>query len=107
MTGRRLRERDADRCGRARRALDDGRGGRRRAEQRERREQREIARAESERLATFYFDEFRKNGMTVSAPPPQALKDGFKKIGAELAADWEKRAGADGAALLKAFRAGS
>jgi TRAP-type C4-dicarboxylate transport system substrate-binding protein len=63
--------------------------------------------AESARLATFYFDEFRKNGMTVSAPPPAALKEGFKKIGEELTIDWQKRAGPDGEALVKAYRTGS
>jgi TRAP-type C4-dicarboxylate transport system substrate-binding protein len=63
--------------------------------------------AESARLATFYFDEFRKNGMTVSAPPPPALKAGFQKFGEELTKDWLKRAGAEGEALVKAYRTGS
>ena len=63
--------------------------------------------AESAKLATFYFDEFRKNGMTVSAPPPPALKAGFQKFGEELTKDWLKRAGADGEALIKAYRTGS
>lgn len=61
--------------------------------------------AESEKLTGFYLDEFKKNGMTVSAPSP-ALKDGFKKIGEELAKDWLKRAGPDGQAALDAFRKG-
>lgn len=63
--------------------------------------------SESARLATFYFDEFRKNGMTVAAPPPPALKAGFQKFGEELTKDWLKRAGADGEALIKAYRTGS
>ncbi len=63
--------------------------------------------ADSARLATFYFDEFRKNGMTVAAPPPPALKAGFQKFGEELTKDWLKRAGADGEALVKAYRTGS
>ena len=63
--------------------------------------------SESARLATFYFDEFRKNGMTVAAPPPPALKAGFQKFGEELTKDWLKRAGADGEALVKAYRTGS
>jgi len=62
--------------------------------------------AESAKLATFYFDEFRKNGMTV-APPSPALKAGFQKFGEELMKDWLQRAGADGEALVKAYRAGS
>ena len=36
--------------------------------------------------------------------PSQALKDGLRKIGAEIAAEWEKAAGADGAAMLAAYR---
>ncbi|HEV7367628.1 TRAP transporter substrate-binding protein [Arenibaculum sp.] len=59
--------------------------------------------AESERLTNFYLDEFRKNGMTVSAPS-EALKAGFRDIGEELQADWVARAGADGEALLSAYR---
>jgi len=60
--------------------------------------------AESARLAGYYLEEFKKNGMTVSAPSP-ALNDGFKKFGEELGKDWLKRAGADGEALLAAYRA--
>jgi TRAP-type C4-dicarboxylate transport system substrate-binding protein len=62
--------------------------------------------AESERLANFYLDEFRKNGMTVETPSP-ALKAGFQRWGEELAKDWLARAGADGQALVSAFKAGS
>ncbi|MGQ0664518.1 MAG: TRAP transporter substrate-binding protein [Pseudomonadota bacterium] len=62
--------------------------------------------AESERLATFYFDEFRKNGMTVG-PPSDTLKAGFKRFGEELMGDWLKRAGADGQAVVEAFRRGA
>ncbi len=61
--------------------------------------------AESEKLTNFYLEEFKKNGMTVGAPSP-ALKDGFKKIGDELAKDWLKRAGPDGQAAIDAFRKG-
>jgi TRAP-type C4-dicarboxylate transport system substrate-binding protein len=60
--------------------------------------------AESERLANFYLDEFKKNGMTVSAPSP-ALKAGFQRWGEELTKDWLGRAGADGAALVAAYKA--
>lgn len=59
--------------------------------------------AESERLTNFYLEEFRKNGMTVSVPS-EALKAGFREIGEELQADWAARAGADGEALLAAYR---
>jgi TRAP-type C4-dicarboxylate transport system substrate-binding protein len=37
-------------------------------------------------------------------PPSPALKAGFAKIGATIAAEWEKSAGADGAAILAAYR---
>jgi TRAP-type C4-dicarboxylate transport system substrate-binding protein len=37
-------------------------------------------------------------------PPTPALKAGFAKVGNTIAAEWEKSAGADGAALLAAFR---
>jgi TRAP-type C4-dicarboxylate transport system substrate-binding protein len=60
--------------------------------------------AESERLANFYLDEFRKNGMTVEAPSA-ALKAGFQRWGEELTKDWLGRAGADGQALLAAYKA--
>jgi len=42
-------------------------------------------------------------GIKVTAPTP-ALKAGFAKVGNEIAAEWEKSAGADGVALLAAFR---
>ncbi|MBM3627478.1 MAG: TRAP transporter substrate-binding protein [Alphaproteobacteria bacterium] len=60
--------------------------------------------AESERLANFYLDEFRKNGMTVEAPSA-ALKAGFQRWGEELTKDWLGRAGADGQALVAAYKA--
>jgi TRAP-type C4-dicarboxylate transport system substrate-binding protein len=61
--------------------------------------------AEAERLTNFYLDEFRKNGMTVSAPSPE-LREGFRKIGEELEKDWLERAGPEGEELLRAYRAG-
>jgi TRAP-type C4-dicarboxylate transport system substrate-binding protein len=42
-------------------------------------------------------------GIKVTAPTPE-LKAGFAKVGNMIAAEWEKSAGADGAALLAAFR---
>ena len=42
-------------------------------------------------------------GVKVSAPTPE-LKEGFGKIGATIAAEWEKSAGVDGAAMLAAYR---
>jgi len=37
-------------------------------------------------------------------PPSAELKAGLKKIGDQLAADWVKKAGADGEAVLAAFK---
>jgi TRAP-type C4-dicarboxylate transport system substrate-binding protein len=44
-----------------------------------------------------------KNGMSVSEPSPE-LKEALAKIGHQMASEWEKSAGADGQALLKAYR---
>jgi TRAP-type C4-dicarboxylate transport system substrate-binding protein len=48
-------------------------------------------------------DVLRKNGVKVE-PPSAALQDAFKKIGAAMAAEWSKAAGAEGEAILKAYR---
>jgi hypothetical protein len=37
-------------------------------------------------------------------PPTADLKAGLSKIGATIASEWEKSAGADGAAMLAAFK---
>ena len=42
-------------------------------------------------------------GIKVTAPTPE-MKAGLAKIGATITAEWEKAAGADGAAMLAAFR---
>jgi TRAP-type transport system periplasmic protein len=44
-----------------------------------------------------------KNGMTVNEPTPE-MKASLSKIGEQMAAEWEKSAGADGQAILKAYR---
>ncbi len=44
-----------------------------------------------------------KNGMSVR-DPDAAMKDAFTKVGEQMAAEWEKSAGADGQAILKAYR---
>jgi len=44
-----------------------------------------------------------KNGVTVSDANPQ-LKSALAKIGEQMASEWEKSAGADGQAILKAYR---
>jgi len=57
----------------------------------------------SEEKTAFYLGELKKNGMTV-APPSPALKAGLKKIGDTMTAEWVKSAGADGQAIVEAFR---
>lgn len=44
-----------------------------------------------------------KNGVNVQQPPAE-LKSALDKIGEQMAAEWEKTAGADGQAILKAYR---
>jgi TRAP-type C4-dicarboxylate transport system substrate-binding protein len=44
-----------------------------------------------------------KNGMSVNEPTPE-MKTSLAKIGEQMAAEWEKTAGADGQAILKAYR---
>lgn len=52
---------------------------------------------------TVKTDALKAAGIIVLPPSPE-LKAGLAKIGATITAEWEKSAGADGAALLAAFR---
>lgn len=45
-----------------------------------------------------------KDAGIIVLPPSPALKSGLAKIGETIAAEWEKSAGADGAAMLSAFK---
>jgi len=45
-----------------------------------------------------------KAAKIIVLPPSPALKAGLSKIGSTIAAEWEKSAGADGAAMLAAFK---
>jgi TRAP-type C4-dicarboxylate transport system substrate-binding protein len=51
----------------------------------------------------WYHQEIAKHGMKVLKPSP-ALEAGFKKIGEQLTADWLKKAGAEGQAVVDAYR---
>jgi TRAP-type C4-dicarboxylate transport system substrate-binding protein len=51
----------------------------------------------------WYLGELAAKGMKVQPPSP-ALKDGMKKIGEQLTADWLKKAGADGQAVVEAYK---
>jgi TRAP-type C4-dicarboxylate transport system substrate-binding protein len=44
-----------------------------------------------------------KNGMTLHEPSA-AMKAAFSKVGAQMAKEWEAKAGADGQAILKAYK---
>ncbi len=56
-----------------------------------------------EEKSGWYLGELKAKGMKVQAPSP-ALKDGFKKVGDQLTEDWLKKAGADGKALVDAYK---
>jgi TRAP-type C4-dicarboxylate transport system substrate-binding protein len=57
----------------------------------------------SEEKTTFFTGELKKNGMNV-APPSAQLKADFRKIGQTMTEEWLKSAGADGKAIVDAFR---
>ena len=57
----------------------------------------------AEEKTKFYLEQLAKNGMTV-APPSAALRSDLKKIGDTMTADWIKSAGADGQAIVDAFK---
>lgn len=57
----------------------------------------------SEEKTKWYLDQLAKNGMTV-APPSPALAADFKKIGDTITTEWLKTAGADGKAVVDAYR---
>ena len=42
-------------------------------------------------------------GMKIMKPPPKLMAD-LKQVGAIMLADWQKKAGADGAAVVNAYR---
>ncbi|MBV9260017.1 MAG: TRAP transporter substrate-binding protein [Pseudolabrys sp.] len=51
----------------------------------------------------WYLDQLKAKGMKVLQPSAE-LSSGFKKIGEQLTADWLKKAGADGEAVISAYR---
>jgi TRAP-type C4-dicarboxylate transport system substrate-binding protein len=57
----------------------------------------------SEEKTAWYLGELKKNGMNVAAPSAQ-LKADFQKIGATMTEEWLQKAGADGKAIVEAFR---
>jgi TRAP-type C4-dicarboxylate transport system substrate-binding protein len=57
----------------------------------------------SEEKTKWYVEQLAKNGMNVQPPSPQLAAD-FKKIGETMTAEWLKNAGADGKAIIDAYR---
>lgn len=53
--------------------------------------------------AGWYIDQLKAKGMKVQPPSPE-LASGFKKAGETLTADWLKKAGADGQAIIDAYK---
>jgi TRAP-type C4-dicarboxylate transport system substrate-binding protein len=53
--------------------------------------------------AGWYLEQLKAKGMKVQAPSP-ALAAGFKKAGDTLTGDWLKKAGADGQAIVDAYK---
>ena len=51
----------------------------------------------------WYTDQLAAKGMKVQ-PPSDALKAGFQKVGEQLTADWLKKAGAEGQAVVDSYK---
>ena len=58
----------------------------------------------SEEKNEWYKKALADKGMKIMTPPPKLMAD-LRQVGAIMLSDWEKRAGPDGAALVKAFHA--
>jgi TRAP-type C4-dicarboxylate transport system substrate-binding protein len=53
--------------------------------------------------ANWYLDQLKAKGMKVQ-PPSAALASGFRKIGEQLTADWLKKVGPEGQAIVEVYR---
>ena len=60
--------------------------------------------ARSEQLTGWYMTQLAANGMKVQVAGDK-LKGQLQEIGAKMASDWEKAAGATGQKILKAYKA--
>ena len=56
----------------------------------------------SEEKDLFYKKALTEKGMKIMAPSPKLMAD-MKQVGAVMLADWQKKAGADGDAIITAF----
>lgn len=59
--------------------------------------------ARARELTGFYLEQLAENGMSVQKPGKRLAAD-LKKIGEIMSAEWARAAGAEGAAIIKAFR---
>jgi len=50
----------------------------------------------------FYKKALAEKGMKIVTPSPKLMTD-MKQVGAIMLADWQKRAGADGEAIINAY----
>jgi TRAP-type C4-dicarboxylate transport system substrate-binding protein len=57
----------------------------------------------AEEKAKWYLEQLQANKMKV-LPPPPALKAGLEKVGEQLTADWLKKAGPDGEAVIATYK---
>ena len=57
----------------------------------------------SQEKTKWYTDQLAAKGLKV-LPPGDALKSGLLKIGEQLTADWLKKAGAEGQAIVEAYK---
>ena len=60
--------------------------------------------AKSAELASWYFEQLEANGMKVEDAGPTFLKE-LQDIGAKMQADWLASVGADGQAIVDAYKA--
>ena len=56
----------------------------------------------SEEKNDWYKKALADKGMKIMKPPAKLMAD-LKQVGAIMLADWEKKAGADGAAVISAY----
>ena len=56
-----------------------------------------------EEKTNWYLDQLKSKGMKINAPSPE-LTAGFKKAGETLTSDWLKKAGAEGQAIVDAYK---
>jgi len=59
--------------------------------------------AASQEKNRWYIDELAKHGIKV-VPPGQVLTTGLKRVGEQLTAEWLRRTGDDGWAVIEGYK---